>query len=98
TRAAQRVPHVVLTVAKRSLSVLPGFAPIHGRKTKQKGVRRELSQQRSETFLRPLRAQFQCMLLRRVVIKTWQWQQARDVADEQVAFGWMEVATRRIGA
>ena len=90
--AADRVPHVVLAVAKGSLSVLPGLPPVHRGKADKEGVGGEPLQERIEAFRRHLCPQLQRMLHGRVVIKTWGWRKARDFADEQIAFRGMQVA------
>ena len=94
--AADRMSHVMLTVAKGSLAVLPRFPPVHRGKADKKSLGRKFLHQRIKAFLRPLRSQLQRMLLGRIVIKTGEWRKAWDLVNEQIAFGRMQVAARRV--
>ena len=88
----------MLAIAKRSLSVLPGLAPVHRSEAEQESVGRKPLQERPEAAIRPLGAQLQRMLPGRVVIKTGGRGNALDLVDEQIAFGRMQVAARRVGS
>ena len=97
-RASDRMPHVVLTIAKRSLAILPRFPPVHGSKADKKGVRGKFLHEQIKAVLRQLGAQLQRMLLGGVVMQTRERRHAGDSVDEQVTFGRMQVAARRIGS
>jgi hypothetical protein len=68
--AAERVPDVMLAIAKCPLPVLPCLAPVDRGEAEEERLGRKGPHERPEASSRPLGAQFQRMLLGRVVIET----------------------------
>src|SRR5712691_5965686 len=94
--AADRVPRVMLAIAKSALSVLPGLPPVHRGKADQKGLGRKSPHERNKALFRPLRPQLQRMLLGPVVIEPRGWREALECVDQQISFGGMQVSARRV--
>jgi len=88
----------MLTVAKGPLAVLPRLPPMDGRKGDKEGAGWKFSHQRIDGRLRQLRPQLQRVLLGRIVIDTRQRRQFCDFVNQQIAFGGMQVAARRVGS
>ncbi len=89
-----RVPHVVLTVAERTLAVFPRFSPMDGRQSDQPAVRLHpgVSPCRRIECAAPL----ETMAIGRVVIDAGRIAEPGRFTNDDVRFGRMEIPARRI--
>ena len=95
---ADRVSDVMLAIAEGTFAVLPRLAPVDRRQADQKRLRREPAHQRRAQRSVAVRSPFEPVLARRVVVQPRLVAKAGQRADQQVGFGRMQVATRRIAA
>ena len=95
---ADRVSDVMLAIAEGTFAVLPRLAPVDRRQADQKRLRRELAHQRRAQRSVAVRSPFEPVLARRVVVQPRRVAKSGQRADQQVGFGRMQVAARRIAA
>src|SRR5215208_8150039 len=87
---------IMVAVAVGTLSILPGFPPMHGGETYEKCARRKWSQQTAELIARKLRSQLKPMFLWRVMVQTRFELQTFQRAKDKIALSRMQIAGRRI--
>src|SRR5439155_22573351 len=94
--AAHRVTSAVMAIAEGPLAVLPRLAPEDRREAHEDGTLGELCREREPRLFRHLRAQFERVLERRVVVDCRSRVKTGDGAGNQVALGRVKIAARWI--
>jgi hypothetical protein len=87
----ERVPGIVLAVPERTLTVFPGFPPVHRREAHEKGILGERRAEVAPRFRVEGRTPFERVLLGRVVVHRGRGADPLDGGQDRIALGRMEI-------
>src|SRR5207344_1395129 len=94
--SAHGVADVMVAVAKGPLTILPGLAPMDRGEPDEQASWSKLTGERGPGLVGQLRAPFERVLVRRVVIDAGLGMKTLDGPGDEITFGGMEVAARRV--